>query len=116
MVCGRPSASNVTTMTSSKTLALLGGKALGVIPGPQFPVFTPRAISRVTQLLKKGRTVGLGHAHPEIKECEEAISRYHDGRRVLGTSSGHGALQMAVAGLEIAEGDEVITTPYTWGA
>jgi dTDP-4-amino-4,6-dideoxygalactose transaminase len=34
----------------------------------------------------------------------------------LGTSSGHAALHSALIGLEVSSGDEVITTPYTWGA
>jgi dTDP-4-amino-4,6-dideoxygalactose transaminase len=34
----------------------------------------------------------------------------------LGTASGHAALHSALIGLEVSWGDEVITTPYTWGA
>jgi dTDP-4-amino-4,6-dideoxygalactose transaminase len=70
----------------------------------------------VAELLETGHTVGLGKHDPVIKEAEDAISRYHGNLHCLGTSSGHGALQMALAGLEIGPGDEVITTPYSWGA
>ncbi len=97
-------------------LALFGGKPVGKIETSPFPRFTPRAINRVVDLLKRGRTVGLNRRVPEIAEAEDAISAYHGGRRVLGTSSGHSALQMALEGLGIGAGDEVITTPYTWGA
>jgi dTDP-4-amino-4,6-dideoxygalactose transaminase len=68
-------------------------------------------------VLREGKAVGLGRFHsPEIEEAEKTISAYHGGREVLACSSGHAALQGALAGLEICGGDEVITTPYTWGA
>ena len=108
---------NAYTMTPSRSeLALLGGKPVGKVDYPPFPNFTKRAKDRVVQLLDAGKTIGLNRAIPEIKEAEKAISRYHGGLHCLGTSSGHGALQMGLAGLEIGPGDEVITTPYTWGA
>ncbi len=53
---------------------------------------------------------------PEVREAEDALTKYHDGRHVLSLSAGHASLQMALAGLEIATGDEVITTPYSYGA
>lgn len=101
---------------SPSRLALLGGKPLGGIAQPPHPRFSKRAIARVTRLLETGRTVGLNKLCPEIREAEDAVSRYHGGLHCLGTSSGHSALQMALAGLEVGPGDEVITTPYTWGA
>lgn len=68
-------------------------------------------------MLRAGKLYGLGKKHiPEIGEAEQVISNYHGGRHVLATSSGHSALQSALAGLEICGGDEVITTPYMWGA
>lgn len=100
----------------SSKLALLGGEPVGKVSYPSFPRFSARARRRVQELLETGKTIGLGRDVPEIREAEQALSRYHDGRHCLGTSSGHGALQMALAGLEIGPGDEVITTPYTWGA
>ncbi|HKJ90817.1 MAG TPA: DegT/DnrJ/EryC1/StrS family aminotransferase, partial [Oceanipulchritudo sp.] len=98
------------------TPALLGGKPVGKVSSPPYPSFSDRARKRVGEILETGRTIGLNREVAEIREAEEAISRYHDNRYCLGTSSGHGALQMALAGLEIGPGDEVITTPYTWGA
>lgn len=102
---------------SASRLALLGGTAIGKVGYPQHPKFSERAIQRATDVLRAGKATGLGRFHsPEIVEVEAALSRYHGGRHVLATASGHGALQSALAGLEICSGDEVITTPYTWGA
>jgi dTDP-4-amino-4,6-dideoxygalactose transaminase len=100
----------------TERLALLGGKPLGGVEIMQWPVFTPRTIKRAATMLEKGITTGLGRKNAYIRSAEDAVSRYHGGLRCLVTSSGHSALQMALAGLEIGQGDEVITTPYTWGA
>ncbi len=101
---------------SAKQLALLGGKPLGPVKPDQHPTFTPRAIGRVRKLLEKGMTVGLGKHHPVIKEAEDAIARWQGVKHVMVLSSGHASLQMSLVGLEIEPGDEVITTPYSWGA
>ncbi len=108
---------SATLAPASSKLALLGGTAVGEVVYPKFPVFTEHTLERAMEMLRAGKLFGLGRKHaPEIGEAEEALSRYHAGRRVLATSSGHAALQAALAGLEICCGDEVITTPYTWGA
>lgn len=101
---------------TSDELALLGGKPAGPVRQHAHPQFSGRAKRRVVELLDTGHTVGLGKHDPVIREAEDAISRYHGGLHCMGTSSGHGALQMALAGLEVGPGDEVITTPYSWGA
>lgn len=102
--------------TASK-LAILGGTKVGEVTYSKFPQFSDRAIARVGEVLRAGKAIGLGRFHsPEIEEAELTISRYHGGREVLAVASGHAALQCALAGLEICNGDEVITTPYTWGA
>lgn len=106
---------NVTSAPSR--LALGGGNPVGKVEYSKFPLFSETAIDRVCDVLREGKAIGLGRFHsPEITEAEETISRYHGGREVLACSSGHAALQGALAGLEICGGDEVITTPYTWGA
>ena len=70
----------------------------------------------MTQLLEKGVSVGVNKTVPEIEATEKAIAAWQGVEFCLGTSSGHAALQSALMGLEISSGDEVITTPYTWGA
>lgn len=108
---------STTLAPAAAKLAYLGGTPVGQITYPKFPTFTERAINRAAEMLRAGKLYGLGKKHvPEIGEAEAVISRYHGGRHVLATSSGHAALQSALAGLEICGGDEVITTPYTWGA
>ncbi len=106
-----------TLTMKSQSLAMLGGTPVGEVVYSKFPHFSERAIERVGEVLRQGKAVGLGRFHsPEIAEAEATISRYHGGREVLACGSGHAALQGALAGLEICSGDEVITTPYTWGA
>ena len=109
--------STTTPTTVSRNLALNGGTPVGEVTYSKFPLFSETAIERVGQVLREGKAIGLGRFHsPEITEAEQTISQYHGGREVLACSSGHAALQGALAGLEICGGDEVITTPYTWGA
>ena len=97
-------------------LALLGGSPVGDVSSGQHPRFSQEAVDRVAELLQRGATVGLNKNFPEIAEVEGAIAEWQGVRYCLGTSSGHAALHSALIGLEISSGDEVITTPYTWGA
>jgi dTDP-4-amino-4,6-dideoxygalactose transaminase len=102
-------------MSGSK-LALLGGTPTGSVSYGQYPRFSQDAVDRVIELLQRGATVGLNKNCPEIAEAESAIAEWQGVAYCLGTSSGHAALHSALIGLEISSGDEVITTPYTWGA
>ncbi len=101
---------------TAKKLALLGGRGSGPIPPDLHPHLTTRAIRRATRLLEKGMTVGLGKHHPIIEEAENAIATWQGAEHCMVLSSGHATLQMSLVGLEIGPGDEVITTPYSWGA
>ncbi len=101
---------------NSTTLALLGGTPIAPHVKPQFPAFDRATIRAATSLLERGETVGLGRSNATIAAVEKIISAYHGGRQALVLGSGHAALMSALMGLEIGPGDEVITTPYTWGA
>ncbi len=101
---------------STTKLALLGGEPAVSASAEQFPRFSQEAIKRVVELLEGGVSVGLNKNCQEIEEAEKAIAEWQGVEYCLGVSSGHAALQSALIGLEITSGDEVITTPYTWGA
>ncbi len=102
-------------MSASK-LALLGGEPVGAPPAEAHPNFRPEAIQRVLEVMQQGRTVGLNKSTPEIGEAEEEIARWQGVSHCLLASSGHAALHDCLMGLEVFWGDEVITTPFTWGA
>ncbi len=97
-------------------LALLGGSPARRAIKPKFPIFTDRARARVDRLLHEGPIVGLSKEHSLIREAEETIAAWHDVDLCLCVSTGHAALHATMIGLEIADGDEVITSPYSWGA
>ena len=52
----------------------------------------------------------------EVTKFEEEFARYCGTKYAIGTSSGTSALHLALLSLGIGEGDEVITTPYTFTA
>ena len=85
-------------------------------PAPRWPLIDRASVRQVVDLLESGHTVALGRTSEVIRKAEDSLSAYHGGRHVLTTNSGHAALMCALMGLEIGDGDEVITTPCTWGA
>mgnify|MGYP001819789016 CR=1 FL=1 len=53
---------------------------------------------------------------PQVKRFEDNFAKYCESKHAIGVGSGTDALWMALIGLEIGEGDEVITSPGTFVA
>ena len=53
---------------------------------------------------------------PKVQAFEEAFARYCGVSHCIGVSNGTDALQLTLRALDVGHGDEVITTPHTFGA
>jgi len=105
-----------TSRTDAATqLALLGGTPVRAATPRQYPVWSEASKRHVARLLDEGTAMGLSKQQPEIGAIEDALAEFFGVPRALGMSTGNGALHSALIGLELTAGDEVMTSPYTYG-
>jgi UDP-2-acetamido-2-deoxy-ribo-hexuluronate aminotransferase len=78
----------------------------------QFNDIRDEIFAVITEVLESSQYI-LG---PKVMELEKKIALYHGTAEALGVASGTDALHLAVEALGIGEGDEVITTPFTFFA
>lgn len=76
------------------------------------PYIDKEDIDEVVNVLKSG-WLSLG---PKHKEFEKALSKYLDVKHACSVSSGTAGLHLAVKALGLKEGDEVITSPFSFVA
>ncbi len=68
--------------------------------------------SRIKKVLEHGKFI-MG---PEVQALEARLAEYTGAKYCIGVSSGTDALQIAMMALGVGQGDEVITTPFTFVA
>ncbi len=57
---------------------------------------------------------GIGMLGPKVFELETKLSNHTGSKNVICCQSGTFALSLALKALDIKQGDEIITTPFTW--
>src|SRR4030042_5994074 len=76
------------------------------------PDITKKEIKEIIKTLKSGWiTTG-----PRTKEFEKKLAEYCDTDKAVCLNSATSCLEILLKLLEIREGDEVITTPYTYAS
>lgn len=78
----------------------------------QFADIKDEVLAAVTGILESAHYI-LG---PNVAEFEKKVAAYHGVSEAIGVASGTDALHLAVEALGIGDGDEVITTPFTFFA
>jgi len=74
------------------------------------PDITAKEIEAVTEVLR-GPNLALG---PKMREFEEVLARYIGRKDGVAVNSGTSGLFLCIKALGIGDGDEVITTPFTF--
>jgi dTDP-4-amino-4,6-dideoxygalactose transaminase len=96
----------------AETLAIDGGTPVCSEDWPQWPWFPEKAIQDVARCLRSGKvnywtgTRGM--------EFEKKFAAWNGSDFAISTSNGTSALHVALGGLDIGPGDEVICTPYSF--
>ena len=76
------------------------------------PDITEEEIKAVSEVLRSGWIT----SGPKLAEFEEGIRNYCGVSRVLALNSATSAMELVLKTLDIKEGDEIITSPYTYTA
>ncbi|MBF0543771.1 MAG: DegT/DnrJ/EryC1/StrS family aminotransferase [Candidatus Riflebacteria bacterium] len=79
---------------------------------PQFAQIKEKLVPKLIELMEQ-QTFILG---PAVEKMEKELAEYIGTKYSVGVSSGTDALLISLMGLGIGEGDEVITTPYSFFA
>lgn len=92
--------------------AILGGPKTADEPFPQWPQFAEKTLERVLEPLKNGRVNYW--TGPKGMEFENAWAEWLGIAYAVSCTNGTAALHIALSGLEIGPGDEVIVPSYSF--
>lgn len=79
---------------------------------PQYESIKEEIQSAISSVLESGRFI-MG---PEVQQFEQEVAQYLGVKHAIGVNSGTDALVIGLKALGIGEGDEVITTPFSFFA
>ncbi len=99
----------------AQELALLGGPRSVTLPLPEWPQIDDSVLTEVTRVLSSEPLCPVGNTGIQ-GEFENRFAEMHGRRFALATNGGTAALMLSVHGAGVLPGDEVICSPFTWGA
>lgn len=95
--------------------ALLGGPKAVSASVPPWPLVDAEALAEITRVITEETLCPVG-AEGTQGAFERAFAEMHGRRFGLAVNGGTAALMLALHGAGVQPGDEVITSPFTWGA
>ncbi len=97
---------------SRPALAIDGGTPVRSGPLPPWPSFREDDVAAAADVIRSGHMTSL--TGDTVARFEQAFARYHGIAHCLATSSGTTAIHLALAGLGLGPGDEVIVPAHTF--
>jgi dTDP-4-amino-4,6-dideoxygalactose transaminase len=85
-------------------------------PNPEIPFYVPSVGEEEVEAVAATLRSGWLTTGPQAVQFEEEFARYVGAIHAVACSSGTAALHLALRGMAIGPGDEVITSPYTFVA
>ncbi len=99
----------------SQRPAILGGSKAVTRPLPAWPRIDDEVVAEVARVLREEPLCPVGNTGIQ-GEFENAFAELHGRRFALATNGGTAALMLSVHGAGVEPGDEVIVSPFSWGA
>lgn len=97
------------------TAALLGGAKAVTATLPPWPLVDAEALAEITRVITEETLCPVG-AEGTQGDFERAFAAMHGRKYGLAVNGGTAALMLALHGAGVQPGDEVIVSPFTWGA
>jgi 3-amino-5-hydroxybenzoate synthase len=99
-------------MLGNKKLAVNGGQPYKTKPFPRWPHSDEREVELVSEVARSGKWWRMTGSN--VDEFEKKFAEYHNVAYCLCVTNGTHAFELALAALEIGEGDEVIVPAFTF--
>jgi dTDP-4-amino-4,6-dideoxygalactose transaminase len=97
------------------TPALVGGEPTVTASLPAWPLVDQEALAEITRVITEETLCPVG-AEGTQGEFERAFAAMHGRKWGLAVNGGTAALMLGLHGAGVLPGDEVIVSPFTWGA
>jgi len=99
----------------SETAALLGGRPAVSAEAPKWPLVDEETLAEITRVITEETLCPVG-AEGTQGEFERSFAAMHGRKYGLAVNGGTAALMLGLHGAGVLPGDEVIVSPFTWGA